>query len=56
MSNIDQERYHKLAEWAESDDRDIHPDQALPGRRAAEASRHTSPDWRDVIKQQARRS
>lgn len=39
MSNIDQKRYHKLAEWAESDDRDIHPDRALHGQRAAEASR-----------------
>jgi Ribbon-helix-helix protein, copG family len=39
MSNIDQERYHKLAEWAESDDREIHPDRALRGRKAAEASR-----------------
>ncbi|MGH3560803.1 MAG: ribbon-helix-helix protein, CopG family [Mycobacterium sp.] len=39
MSNIDQERYHKLAEWAESDDRDIHPDRALRGQRAAQASR-----------------
>jgi hypothetical protein len=29
MSNIDQERYHKLAEWAENDDREIHPDRAL---------------------------
>ncbi|GAT07608.1 ribbon-helix-helix protein, CopG family [Mycolicibacterium novocastrense] len=36
---IDQERYHKLAEWAESGDREIHPDRALRGRQAAEASR-----------------
>jgi predicted transcriptional regulator len=39
MSDINQEHYQRLAEWAESDDREIHPDRALRGRRAAEASR-----------------
>lgn len=39
MSDINQEHYRKLAEWAESDDREIHPDRALHGRPAAEASR-----------------
>ncbi|CCK64153.1 ribbon-helix-helix protein, CopG family [Mycobacterium canetti] len=39
MSNINQKRYHKLAEWAESDNRDIHPEKALRGREATEASR-----------------
>jgi hypothetical protein len=39
MSNIDQQHYHELAEWAESDDRELHPEKALRGRQAAEASR-----------------
>jgi hypothetical protein len=39
MSNIDQQRYHELAEWAESPDRELHPEKALRGRQAAEASR-----------------
>jgi hypothetical protein len=39
MSKIDQERYHELAEWAESHEREIHPDKALYQRQAAEASR-----------------
>lgn len=39
MSDTNQEHYQRLAEWAESDDREIHPDRALRGRRAAEASR-----------------
>lgn len=37
--NIDQQRYHKLAEWAESDAPQIHPERALRGADAAEASR-----------------
>jgi hypothetical protein len=39
MNDIDQTRYNKLAAWAESDNRDIHPDRALHGAKAAEASR-----------------
>ncbi|WP_081968000.1 MULTISPECIES: ribbon-helix-helix domain-containing protein [Mycobacterium] len=39
MNDIDRTHYHKLATWAESDDRDIDPHRALHGAQAVEASR-----------------
>lgn len=39
MTNIDQRHYHRLAEWAENDDREIHPDRGLLGQHATDASR-----------------
>jgi prevent-host-death family protein len=39
VNDIDQTQYDKLAAWAGSDDRDIHPDRALHGAKAAETSR-----------------
>jgi hypothetical protein len=39
MSNIDQNHYDKLADWAESDAPAIHPDRGSTGAAAADASR-----------------
>lgn len=35
----DQSRYDKLADWAESDDRDIHPDRGDSGAASQDAAR-----------------
>lgn len=39
MNTTDQDRYNKLADWAESDDREIHPDRGSAGEQAQERSR-----------------
>lgn len=36
---IDQSRYDKLADWAESDDRDIHPERGSAGAASQAAAR-----------------
>ncbi|MDV3130376.1 MULTISPECIES: hypothetical protein [Mycobacteriaceae] len=37
--NIDQDRYNKLADWAENDEREIDPTRGETGRAAVESSR-----------------
>lgn len=37
--NIDQDRYNKLADWAESDEREIDPTRGETGRTAVQSSR-----------------
>lgn len=37
--NTDQDRYNKLADWAQSDDRDIHPERGETGSTATQSSR-----------------
>lgn len=37
--NIDQDRYNKLADWAESDEREIDPTRGETGRAAVQSSR-----------------
>ncbi len=39
-SHIDQDHYNALADWAESDDHDIHPERGQTGDAAAKTSRN----------------
>ncbi|MGB3484148.1 MAG: hypothetical protein WBB07_18275 [Mycobacterium sp.] len=41
--DIDQDRYNKLADWAESADRDIHPERGETSTAATRSSRELIP-------------
>ena len=38
-NDIDQDRYNALADWAESDDRELHPEQGASGPQSRDAAR-----------------